>query len=97
MLYMYLLRSPRRHISGGLRAIVTLQFPLAFFGGGRKRQLMMESTEIRGLHVDTSTTVEGGVEDAYGEDRATEDQLVTPWIVSIARSIDPSTLTSLKT
>ncbi|KAF3335057.1 NADP-dependent malic enzyme isoform X2 [Carex littledalei] len=44
----------------------------------------MESTEIRGLHVDTSSTVEGGVEDAYGEDRATEDQLVTPWTVSIA-------------
>jgi hypothetical protein len=45
----------------------------------------MESTEVRGLHVDTSSTVEGGVQDAYGEDRATEDQLVTPWIVSIAR------------
>lgn len=46
---------------------------------------LMETTEIRGLHVDTSSTVEGGVEDAYGEDRATEDQLVTPWTVSVAR------------
>ncbi|KAL0337361.1 UNVERIFIED_CONTAM: NADP-dependent malic enzyme [Sesamum calycinum] len=26
----------------------------------------------------------GGVEDVYGEDRATEDQLVTPWTVSVA-------------
>jgi malate dehydrogenase (oxaloacetate-decarboxylating)(NADP+) len=26
-----------------------------------------------------------GVEDAYGEDRATEDQPVTPWAVCIAR------------
>ncbi|CAL9095571.1 unnamed protein product [Musa acuminata var. zebrina] len=29
-------------------------------------------------------TVAGGVEDAYGEDRATEEQLVTPWTVSVA-------------
>jgi malate dehydrogenase (oxaloacetate-decarboxylating)(NADP+) len=29
--------------------------------------------------------VTGGVEDAYGEDRATEDQTVTPWAVCIAR------------
>lgn len=29
--------------------------------------------------------VTGGVEDAYGEDRATEDQPVTPWAVCIAR------------
>lgn len=28
--------------------------------------------------------VGGGVEDVYGEDRATEDQLVTPWTVSVA-------------
>jgi malate dehydrogenase (oxaloacetate-decarboxylating)(NADP+) len=27
----------------------------------------------------------GGVEDAYGEDRATEAQLVTPWAFSVAR------------
>ncbi|CAN6336490.1 unnamed protein product [Urochloa humidicola] len=26
----------------------------------------------------------GGVEDAYGEDRATEEQLVTPWSFSVA-------------
>lgn len=29
----------------------------------------------------------GGVEDAYGEDRATEDQPITPWAVCIARYI----------
>ncbi|PNY04270.1 NADP-dependent malic enzyme-like protein [Trifolium pratense] len=29
-------------------------------------------------------TVAGGVEDVYGEDRATEDQLVTPWTFSVA-------------
>lgn len=29
--------------------------------------------------------VTGGVEDAYGEDRATEDQPITPWAVCIAR------------
>ncbi|PWA94616.1 NADP-dependent malic enzyme [Artemisia annua] len=34
--------------------------------------------------VDPNSTVGGGVEDVYGEDRATEDQLVTPWTVSVA-------------
>ncbi|GMP59666.1 hypothetical protein CsSME_00022865 [Camellia sinensis var. sinensis] len=29
-------------------------------------------------------TVAGGVEDMYGEDRATEEQLVTPWTISVA-------------
>ncbi|KAF5932380.1 hypothetical protein HYC85_028551 [Camellia sinensis] len=29
-------------------------------------------------------TVAGGVEDMYGEDRATEEQLVTPWTFSVA-------------
>ena len=76
----------QRHISGGLRTILSLHIlspsGLHLF---RVERDLMESTEIRGLHVDTSSTVEGGVEDAYGEDRATEDQLVTPWTVSIAR------------
>lgn len=27
----------------------------------------------------------GGVKDAYGEDRATEEQQVTPWSLSVAR------------
>lgn len=51
----------------------------------------MESTlkEMRGgesvLDLSPRSTVGGGVEDVYGEDRATEDQLVTPWVVSVAR------------
>lgn len=50
----------------------------------------MESTlkEVRGgasvLDMDPKSTVGGGVEDSYGEDRASEDQLVTPWTISIA-------------
>lgn len=36
------------------------------------------------LDFDSKSTVEGGVEDVYGEDRATEDQLVTPWTISVA-------------
>ncbi|XP_022883078.1 NADP-dependent malic enzyme-like [Olea europaea var. sylvestris] len=50
----------------------------------------MESTlkEQRGgesvLDLSPRSTVGGGVEDVYGEDRATEDQLVTPWTISVA-------------
>ncbi|EEF48184.1 malic enzyme, putative [Ricinus communis] len=50
----------------------------------------MESTmkEMRGgasvLDMDPKSTVGGGVEDVYGEDCATEDQLVTPWTTSVA-------------
>jgi malate dehydrogenase (oxaloacetate-decarboxylating)(NADP+) len=44
--------------------------------------------ELRGgksvLDLDPKSTVGGGVEDPYGEDRATEDQLVTPWTISVA-------------
>ncbi|XP_058206708.1 NADP-dependent malic enzyme [Rhododendron vialii] len=36
------------------------------------------------LDFDLKSTVGGGVEDAYGEDRATEDQLVTPWTITVA-------------
>lgn len=55
----------------------------------------MESTmkEMRDgasvLDFDSKSTVEGGVEDVYGEDRATEDQLVTPWTISVARCQPP--------
>ncbi|XP_074302034.1 NADP-dependent malic enzyme-like [Silene latifolia] len=34
--------------------------------------------------IDKSTVVSGGVEDVYGEDSATEDQIVTPWALSVA-------------
>ncbi|KAG9134777.1 hypothetical protein Leryth_001094 [Lithospermum erythrorhizon] len=50
----------------------------------------MESTlkEVRGgesvLDLSPRCVVQGGEEDVYGEDRATEEQLVTPWTVSVA-------------
>ncbi|KAH1150444.1 hypothetical protein AAZX31_16G072300 [Glycine max] len=36
------------------------------------------------LDLSPRSTVSGGVEDVYGEDHATEDQLVTPWNFSVA-------------
>lgn len=49
----------------------------------------MESTmkELRGGDsvLEPKSNVGGGVEDIYGEDRATEDQLITPWAFFIAR------------
>ncbi|QCD92033.1 malate dehydrogenase [Vigna unguiculata] len=36
------------------------------------------------LDLSPRSTVSGGVEDVYGEDHATEDQLVTPWTFSVA-------------
>ncbi|KAL0374400.1 UNVERIFIED_CONTAM: NADP-dependent malic enzyme [Sesamum radiatum] len=36
------------------------------------------------LDLSPRSTVGGGVEDVYGEDRASEDQLVTPWTISVA-------------
>ncbi|XP_031388365.1 NADP-dependent malic enzyme-like isoform X1 [Punica granatum] len=48
----------------------------------------MESTmkELRGGEsvLEPKSNVGGGVEDVYGEDRATEDQLITPWAFSVA-------------
>lgn len=50
----------------------------------------MESTykEMNGesvLHLEDKAGVGGGVEDVYGEDKASEDQAITPWTVSVAR------------
>ncbi|CAI9755668.1 unnamed protein product [Fraxinus pennsylvanica] len=36
------------------------------------------------LDMEDKAGVGGGVEDVYGEDRASEDQLITPWTVSVA-------------
>ncbi|KAM1791288.1 hypothetical protein ACFX11_035454 [Malus domestica] len=36
------------------------------------------------VEIDPKSTIGGGVEDVYGEDTTTEDQLVTPWTYSIA-------------
>lgn len=46
-------------------------------------QDMREGASVLGL--DPKATVAGGVQDVYGEDAATEDQLVTPWSISVAR------------
>ncbi|OVA12444.1 Malic oxidoreductase [Macleaya cordata] len=63
-------------------------------GGERKVGAVLENTlvnEIKDkdgsssiLEMDSKSTVGGGVQDVYGEDRATEDQLVTPWTTSVA-------------
>ncbi|XP_065866248.1 NADP-dependent malic enzyme [Euphorbia lathyris] len=56
----------------------------------RNGSVLMESTlqELRDgatvLDLDNKATVAGGVQDIYGEDSATEDQLVTPWSLSVA-------------
>ncbi|KAL6226554.1 hypothetical protein ACLB2K_000516 [Fragaria x ananassa] len=39
---------------------------------------------VSALDLDSKSAVGGGVEDIYGEDAATEDQLVTPWTYSVA-------------
>ncbi|KAI8529595.1 hypothetical protein RHMOL_Rhmol12G0237100 [Rhododendron molle] len=59
--------------------------------GERNVTLLMETTlkEMREASPvvavePKTTTVGGGVEDVYGEDRASEDQPITPWTVSVA-------------
>ena len=53
--------------------------------------VVMESTlkDLRDgnpvIEVDSKSAVSGGVKDTYGEDSATEEQLVTPWTLSVAR------------
>jgi malate dehydrogenase (oxaloacetate-decarboxylating)(NADP+) len=60
---------------------------------GLEGRLAMESTvkDARngpsGWVVDNKSTVGGGVQDIYGEDCATEDQIITPWSISVARSV----------
>jgi malate dehydrogenase (oxaloacetate-decarboxylating)(NADP+) len=59
---------------------------------GNREVIRMESTlkEMRQgptvLDMDPKSTVGGGVADVYGEDQATEDLLITPWTLSVARS-----------
>ncbi|KAJ7963071.1 Malic enzyme [Quillaja saponaria] len=58
--------------------------------GDQKGSVLMESTlkEMKDgssvVDVDNKPIAAGGVQDVYGEDRATEDQFVTPWTVSVA-------------
>lgn len=37
---------------------------------------------------DNRSGVGGGISDVYGEDLATLDQLVTPWVSSVARLVN---------
>lgn len=67
---------------------------LALGSNGRAGELnvsaVMESTlkELRDgntvLEVDSKSAVSGGVRDVDGEDAATEDQIVTPWTITVA-------------
>ncbi|XP_039116007.1 NADP-dependent malic enzyme [Dioscorea cayenensis subsp. rotundata] len=76
----------RRSVGAGAGAVVRC-------GVGREQAplkgVVMEST-LKGIReegasvLDPKSTVGGGVEDVYGEDRATEEQLVTPWTLSVA-------------
>ncbi|CAL9105695.1 malic enzyme [Musa troglodytarum] len=52
--------------------------------GREKGKAVMDNTRAVEAYMDPKVTVGGGVEDAYGEDRATEEQLVTPWTFSVA-------------
>nr|XP_018684864.1 PREDICTED: NADP-dependent malic enzyme-like isoform X2 [Musa acuminata subsp. malaccensis] len=53
-------------------------------GGREKGKAVMDNSREVEAYMDPKATVGGGVEDAYGEDRATEEQLVTPWTFSVA-------------
>ncbi|KAH7851987.1 hypothetical protein Vadar_019148 [Vaccinium darrowii] len=70
-------------------SVLRLSLSTNGYGGGeRKSTVAMESTLKDGaaaaVDVDPKSTVGGGVEDVYGEDRVTEDQLVTPWATYVA-------------
>ena len=79
--------------AGGARSRGRGEIALVVVARRRFSSAEMESTlkGIRGcdapgvLDMDDAATVGGGVGDTYGEDCATEDQLVTPWTVSVAR------------
>ncbi|KAI4330642.1 hypothetical protein MLD38_028912 [Melastoma candidum] len=48
------------------------------------KEMQLGNGSPAAAEVGLDTTVGGGVKDVYGEDTATEDQLVTPWSVSVA-------------
>lgn len=81
---------PQRRASTPLVVVATNGRPAE-----RNATVLMENTlkEMRDnasspavVEKDSKSTVGGGVEDVYGEDTATEDQFITPWAVSVARS-----------
>ncbi|GFZ08589.1 NADP-malic enzyme 4 [Actinidia rufa] len=51
----------------------------------------MDSEKL-GAVMEDKCIVGGGVQDAYGEDSATEDQPVTPCTVSVASSAGPANI-----
>lgn len=53
--------------------------------GVRKIRTVMEMNGKTVVDFEDKFGVGGGVEDVYGEDRASEDQAITPWTVSVAR------------
>ncbi|PSR91281.1 NADP-dependent malic enzyme like [Actinidia chinensis var. chinensis] len=55
-----------------------------FVGRGEREVRIVMDSEKLGAVMEDKCGVGGGVQDAYGEDRATEDQPVTPWTVSVA-------------
>uniref|UniRef100_A0A2P2MKJ3 Malic enzyme n=2 Tax=Rhizophora mucronata TaxID=61149 RepID=A0A2P2MKJ3_RHIMU len=70
-----------------LKRCTFLRVLLGRGGGERKVPALMEGTMTNDVHPveeEKHMVANGGVEDVYGEDRATEDQLITPWTVSVA-------------
>lgn len=45
----------------------------------------MEMNGKKVVDFEDKSGVGGGVEDVYGEDRASEDHAITPWTISVAR------------
>ncbi|GAB4852645.1 hypothetical protein Ancab_016860 [Ancistrocladus abbreviatus] len=54
------------------------------FAGGERKTEAVKMKKSAEKVIDPNSVVGGGVEDVYGEDQATEDQLLTPWTVSVA-------------
>ncbi|KAJ6793891.1 NADP-dependent malic enzyme isoform X2 [Iris pallida] len=83
-------RSKRRDVSVSVRSSGggerTTRASASASAAAAARGIVMESTNGSVIKevVDRKSTVGGGVQDAYGEDRATEEQLVTPWSVTVA-------------
>ncbi|CAN6680962.1 unnamed protein product [Malus baccata var. baccata] len=67
-------------LKGSLRKVGAESDLKLLLGSLRMASKVTDST----VEIDPKSTVGGGVEDVYGEDTATEDQLVTPWTYSVA-------------
>ncbi|CAN6541029.1 unnamed protein product [Malus baccata var. baccata] len=67
-------------LKGSLRKVGAESDLKLLLGSLRMASKVTDST----VEIDPKSPVGGGVEDVYGEDTATEDQLVTPWTYSVA-------------